>query len=294
MKSAKTEAACVLEARASLGECPVWDERWQALYFADIHAPALFRLDQATGAVKRWDMQAKIGSFALDETGTGAVLALATGFARLDFATGAIAPLANPLAGVVDHRFNDGGADPAGRFWAGTMHGSGRRASGKVFCLEGGQARAVYDGFFVPNGFAWSLDGARFYLNDSPRTMFVADFDPASGRAGAPYVFADVSAAPGYPDGMAVDEEGFLWNARWDGAGVARFAPDGRLDRFVPLPVSRPTSCAFGGPGLDKLYVTSARTGLDAAVLARETLAGGLFALDAGVKGLPARRWRGG
>ena len=292
MKSGKTEIACVLEARAALGECPVWDERGQALYFADIHGPALFRFDPAAGAVKRWDMPAKLGSFALDAAGSGAVLALASGFARLDFANGAVTPIADPLAGVADHRFNDGGADPAGRFWAGTMHASGRRPQGKVYCLDGGEARAVFDGFFVPNGFAWSPDGARFHLNDSPRAMFVADYDTASGRAGAPYVFADAHAAPGYPDGMAVDAEGFLWNARWDGAGVARFAPDGRLDRFVPLPVTRPTSCAFGGPGLDRLYVTSARTGLDAAALAQEPLAGGVFALDPGVRGLPARRWR--
>lgn len=298
MIDTKTEAACVFEARAALGECPVWDEREQALYFADIHAPALFRFDPATKAVRRWDMPAKLGSFALVDDGeagaraTGAVLALATGFARLDFASGAIAPIANPLPGFADHRFNDGGADPAGRFWAGTMHASGRRASGKVFRLEGSEAQAVFDGFFVPNGFAWSPDGARFYLNDSPRAMFVADYDAAAGRAGAPYVFADVSAAPGYPDGMAVDAEGYLWNARWDGGGVARFAPDGRLDRFVPLPVSRPTSCAFGGPDLGTLYVTSARTGLDAEALARQPLAGGVFALDTGAKGLPARRWR--
>jgi sugar lactone lactonase YvrE len=293
MSERKTKAACVLEARASLGECPVWDERERALYFTDIHAPALHRFDPATGTETRWAMPSKLGSFALDGAGTGAVLALATGFARLDFASGAIAPIANPLAGVADHRFNDGGADPAGRFWAGTMHASGRRAGGTVFCLEGGEARAVFGGFFVPNGFAWSADGARFHLNDSPRAMFVAEFDAASGRAGAPYVFADVSAAPGYPDGMAVDAEGFLWNARWDGGGVARFAPDGRLDRFVALPVSRPTSCAFGGPNLETLYVTSARTGLDEAALAREPLAGGVFALDAGVNGMPARRWRG-
>jgi sugar lactone lactonase YvrE len=286
-------AVCVLEARAELGECPVWDERSQALYFVDIEAPALFRLDPATGAVRRWDMPAKIGSLALDESGSGAVLALASGFARFDFATGALAPLANPLAGTVDLRFNDGAADPAGRFWAGTMHLSTRHPAGKVYCLDGGEAHAVYDGFFVPNGLAWNPEGTRFYINDSPRAMFVAEFDAAAGRAGPPYVFADVSAAPGYPDGMAIDEEGFLWNARWDGAGLARFAPDGRLDRFVPLPVSRPTSCAFGGPGLDRLYVTSARKKLDAATLAREPLAGAVFAVDPGVKGLPARRWRG-
>ncbi len=292
MKNKMPEAICVLDARAELGECPVWDERGQALYFVDIEAPALLRFNPAKGATKRWPMPAKIGSFALDSRG-GAVLALVTGFARFDFANGALTPIANPISSIADHRFNDGGADPAGRFWSGTMHLSTRRATGKIYCLDGGTARAVYDGFFVPNGFAWSPDGTRFFLNDSPRAMFVAEFDAAAGRAGAPYVFANVSAAPGYPDGMAIDAEGFLWNARWDGGGVARFAPDGRLDRFVPLPVSRPTSCAFGGPKRDRLYVTSARIGLGAATLAREPQAGGIFAFDPGVSGLPARRWRG-
>jgi sugar lactone lactonase YvrE len=288
----ESPAQCITAARSTLGECPVWDERAGVLYHVDIEAPALFRLDSATGAERRWDLPAKIGSFALDEAGGGAVLALTSGFARLDFASGALTPIANPLSGVGEHRFNDGAADPAGRFWSGTMHLSTRRPSGKVYCLDGGEARAVFDGFFVPNGFAWSPDGARLYVNDSPRAMFVAEFDAAAGRADAPYVFADVGAAPGFPDGMAVDAEGFLWNARWGGSGIARFAPDGRLDRFVPMPVSRPTSCAFGGPALDRLFVTSARIGLDAAALAREPLAGGVFVLDPGVKGLAARRWR--
>jgi sugar lactone lactonase YvrE len=288
----ESPAQCLTATRSTLGECPVWDERASALYHVDIEAPALLRLDPAAGAERRWDLPARIGSFALDESGAGAVLALASGFARLDFASGALTPIANPLAGTAEHRFNDGAADPAGRFWSGTMHLSTRRPSGKVYCLDGGEARAVFDGFFVPNGFAWSPDGARLYINDSPRAMFVAEFDAAAGRADAPYVFADVGAAPGFPDGMAVDAEGFLWNARWDGKGIARFAPDGRLDRFVPMPVSRPTSCAFGGPGLDRLFVTSAQIGLDAAALAREPLAGGVFVLDPGVEGLPARRWR--
>lgn len=294
MNGNSANAICVLEARTALGEGPVWDERSQALYFVDIDAPALVRIDPASGAVRRWDMPAKIGCFALDGSGGGAVLALATGFARIDFASGAIAAITNPLAGLAEHRLNDGAADPAGRFWSGSMHLSTRRPTGTVYCLEAdGTARAVYEGFFVPNGFAWSPDGGRFYINDSPRAMFVAEFDAAGGRAGPPFVFADVSAAPGYPDGMAVDAEGFLWNARWDGGGIARFAPDGRLDRFVALPVSRPTSCAFGGRKLDRLYVTSARIGLDAAALAREPLAGGVFVFEPGVAGLPARRWSG-
>lgn len=286
-------AECITATRSSLGECPVWDDKARVLYYVDIEAPALFRLDPESGAERRWDMPAKIGSFALDEIGGGAALALASGFAHFDFTSGALTPIANPLAGAVDHRFNDGAADPAGRFWSGSMHPSTRHATGKVYCLDGGAAHLVYDGFFVPNGFAWSPDGVRFYINDSPRAMFAAEFDAGSGRAAPPYVFADVSAAPGFPDGMAVDAEGCLWNARWDGGGIARFAPDGKLDRFVPMPVSRPTSCAFGGPKLDRLYVTSARIGLDPARLAAEPLAGGVFVLEPGVSGLPARRWRG-
>jgi L-arabinonolactonase len=286
-------AECINATRSVLGECPVWDEKARVLYYVDIEAPALFRLDPETGIEQRWEMPARIGCFALGAGGSGAVVALATGFAHFDFAKGVLSPLANPLEGVRDHRLNDGAVDPAGRFWSGSMAPAGRSPSGKVYCLENGRARTVFEGFRVPNGFAWSQDGARFFINDSPRAMFVAEFDAATGHAGAPYVFADVSAAPGFPDGMAFDAEGFLWNARWDGKGLARFAPDGRLDRFVPMPVSRPTSCAFGGANLDQLYVTSAHIGFDDAKLAAEPLAGGVFALDVGVKGMPARRWRG-
>lgn len=296
MSKPSDTASCVLEARATLGEGPVWDEREGVLYFVDIEAPALFRFDPASGAVKRWEMPAKIGCLALERGGSdrpgGAVLALASGFAHFDFATGALTPLANPLAGRPDHRFNDGACDPLGRFWAGSMHASTKPPSGAVYCLgRDKRASAVLAGFRVPNGLAWSPDGTRFYFNDSPRAMFVAEFDLAQGRVGGPYVFADVRAAPGFPDGSAVDAEGFIWSARWDGHGLARFAPDGRLDRFVPMPVSRPTSCAFGGPALRHLYVTSARKGLDTATLAREPLAGGIFMLEPGVPGLPTRRW---
>ena len=295
MQAKSAKAAVVFDAKAMLGESPVWDERAKALYFVDIEAPALFRLEPESGIVQRWQMPARIGCLALD-SGGGAVVALADGFHHFEFKSATLTKLADPGVGP-EHRFNDGGIDPAGRFWAGTMHLSTRRPSGKVYRLDGGSAgptaHPVYDGFFVPNGFAWSPDGARFYVNDSPRAMFVADYDAASGCAGPPFVFADAGAAPGFPDGMAVDAEGFLWNARWDGGGLARFAPDGRLDRFVPLPVSRPTSCVFGGSKLDTLYVTSARIGLDAAALAKEPLAGAVFAIDPGVRGLPPRRWRG-
>ncbi len=282
----KIEIEIALEARAELGECPVWDARDQALYFVDCRRPALFRFEPASGALREWTLPAPIGCFALTEPG-GAVLALASGIARFDFASGAAEPPAHPEPGRPAMLFNDGGVDPAGRLWAGTMHRSYREPAGAIWRF-GPEPRAVFRGLKVPNGLAWSAEGTRFYFSDSPRAMFAAAYDAASGAAEPPYVFATEAAAPGWPDGTAIDAEDFLWNARWDGGGVARFAPDGRLDRFIALPVSRPTSCCFGGPGLDLLYVTSARAALDA--IAAEPLAGAVFALRVGVRGLPPRR----
>jgi sugar lactone lactonase YvrE len=273
---------------AALGECPVWDERLGALLWVDQRAPALFRWFLDGGGMQRFELPAAIGCFALDRAG-GAVLALASGFATLDFSTGAVTPIATdaPLLDA-EHRFNDGAADPAGNFWAGTLHHSYRRPSGALWRLSpDGRAERMLDGLTVPNGLAWSPDGGRFYFNDSPRGMFACDVR-ADGTLGAPAPFG--AAAPGHPDGTAVDAEGYLWNARWDGGGVARFAPDGRLDRFVPLPVARPTSCAIGGPGFDTLFVTTARLGLEPDALARQRLAGAILALQPGVRGRAARR----
>ncbi len=280
-------------APAMLGECPVWDSLGHALYFIDCRAPSLRRYDPATTATREWKLPSTIGSFALDLSG-GAILALASGLAHLDLASGALTSIAHPEADRPDHRFNDGAADSNGRFWVGSMHSSYREPSGTLWCLESNAApRAVFSGLRVPNGLAWSPDGRRFYFNDSPRAMFVADFDGRSGAAGPPWVFAAADAAPGWPDGSAIDCEGYLWNARWDGGGIARFAPDGRLDRFIALPVSRPTSCAFGGRTLSQLYVTSARIGIDPATLAREPLAGAVFCFDTGIKGAGQPRYAG-
>jgi sugar lactone lactonase YvrE len=274
-----------------LGECPVWNSASGALFFIDCRAPKLFAHDPAAATLKEWPLPALPGSFALDDAG-GAILAMAQGFARLDLASGALAMLAEPEAARPDHRFNDGAADAAGCFWAGSMHRSYREPTGSIWRLDrAGAARAVLSGLRVPNGLAWSPDDTRFYFSDSPRAMFVAEHDPGTGRVSPPWVFAAADAAPGWPDGVAIDRDGFLWNARWDGGGIARFAPDGRLDRFVPLPVSRPTSCAFGGAGLDRLFVTSARIGLDAAALAREPLAGALFIIDLGASGVAKHRY---
>jgi sugar lactone lactonase YvrE len=273
---------------STLGECPVWDADAAALYWLDCVAPALYRRDDGTGAVRRWALPLRTGSFALTTDG-GAILADSGGFAALDLATGAVRRLAAPEAGKPELAFNDGAIDPLGRFWAGSMHRSLRGAVGALWCWDGKRAAAFASGYTVPNGIAWSPDGRTLYINDSPRGMAAHDFDAAGPTLGPARPFG--APAPGYADGSAVDEDGFLWNARWDGGGVARFAPDGSLNLFVRLPVTRPTSCAFGGPERRTLFVTSARVGLSAETLAREPAAGRIFAVDVGHRGLPQRRF---
>jgi sugar lactone lactonase YvrE len=192
-------------------------------------------------------------------------------------------------------RCNDGKCDRAGRFWVGTMHDAERQPLGALYRLDGDKRLHVMAGrITVPNSLAWSPDNRVMYHADSPeRTIYAYDFDPATGALGPRRVFARTEPPHGYPDGSTVDAEGFLWNAEYAGSRLVRYAPDGRIDRTVAMPVSCPTSCAFGGPRLDLLYVTSSRQRMTTEQIEKEPMAGGLFALEVGVKGLPEPRFAG-
>ncbi len=288
-------AVCAWQGTATLGECPVWDPARAVLWWIDCAEPALHRFDPATGSDRALPLVERIQAIGLRRDG-GLIAAMASGIARLDPDGGVVEMIAKPEAGRPDHRFNDGKCGPDGCFWIGSMHHGYAEPSGCLYRIEpDATATAVLDHLTVPNGVGWSPDGDVFYLGDSPTGVISAfDFDPAEGiLATGARRLTEPGVAPGWPDGLAVDAEGFLWNARWDGGCIARFAPDGRLDRTVPMPVSRPTSCAFGGPALDRLYVTSARIGLDAPALADQPLAGSLFALDVGVAGAPVATFGG-
>jgi sugar lactone lactonase YvrE len=168
------------------------------------------------------------------------------------------------------------------------------RASGRLYRLDRGELDALDDDIWVSNGVCFSPDDSKMYFADSHvKTIFVYDFDLAAGTLGARRVFAAMGDKPGVPDGSSVDADGFVWNAAFDAGCLIRYAPDGRLDRTVALPVSRPTACAFGGPGLATLYVTTARFRLPPEKLAAEPLAGALLALDAGARGLPEPMYQG-
>jgi sugar lactone lactonase YvrE len=284
------------DAGLTLGECPVWDGR--ALWLLDCAAPAILRFDPETRYADFWPMPVEIGSFAMG--GDGMILcALATGL-RLynplrgrwqDAENSEGAPLIALEPGL---RFNDGKCDPAGRFWVGSMPENYREPKGSLWRVGGGGAAAIENGFAVPNGPAWSPDGGTFLISDSVAdTTWRYAFDAETGTLAGKSVFLPPKAAPGYPDGAAMDGDGCLWQARWDGGCIIRVTPDGKIDRTVPLPVSRVTSLAFGGPWMRTLFITTARIGLSEAQLAEQPHAGAVFALDVETRGADVARFAG-
>ena len=283
---------CAFRSRDRLGEAPVWCIEEQALYWVDIQQPALQRWHPATGEHKVWQMPSEIGSYALRESG-GAVVALGTGLAWLDLSSGDVTPIVDPEADMVENRFNDGKCDRQGRFWAGTMHLKKRGPLAALYRLD--PDAIVYkmrDRVSVSNGLGWSLDNRTMYYTDSPTgNIYAYDFDPDMGKISNERIFAHTDN--GFPDGLTVDGEGYVWSAKWDGWRIVRYAPDGSIDREIKMPVQRPTSCMFGGPELRHLFVTSATINLTEAELAAQPLAGSVFVIETDVAGLPEPRFAG-
>ena len=187
-------------------------------------------------------------------------------------------------------RFNDAAVDPAGRVWVGSMDIKEKEPLGTLYRLDtGGTLTPVVKGATVSNGIGWSPDGTRMYYNDSPlRRIDMFDYDQATGEAFGGRMFADLSGADGFPDGLTVDADGYVWVAMFAGGALRRFTPAGHQDAVLPLPVSQPTSCAFGGPGMADLFVTTAYRDLSEAQRAAQPLAGRLLRLRPGPVGLPS------
>jgi sugar lactone lactonase YvrE len=279
------EVTCALPCAALLGEGAVWSVRDQALWWVDINAPSLHRFDPATGRDEAWIMPESIGCLALGPAHR-VLVGLASGLAWFDPQAHQLEHDARIEADVPTSRLNDGRCDRQGRLWVGSMNRGVPGVHGSLYRCEAGAApRAMLTGIQVPNTTAFSPDGRIMYFADSPsRCIRAFDLDPATGDISGERIFATVDT--GVPDGATVDAEGGLWVACWDGWRVLRFRPDGGLDREIAMPVPRPTCCAFGGPDLATLYVTSARNGLDADMLDRAPLSGGVFALRPGVRGV--------
>ena len=276
----------VVASRATLGEGPVWDARTGRIAWVDILGRGLHLTDPASGATESILTPTDVGAVAPRRAG-GFIAALQDGFWIIgdgDPRRVATIPEARP-----ELRFNDGKCDPAGRFWAGTMEYAERAGTAGLYRLEpDGTVARVLAGVTISNGLAWSADGSTMFYIDTPRQRIESfAFEVATGAVSGRRTVVDIPTDAGFPDGMTIDAEGGLWVAFWDGGAIRRYV-DGRLDRTIRLPVSRPTSVAFGGRALDELFITSASTGLSDAALAAEPLAGAVFRVRPGVQGLPA------
>ncbi len=288
---------CVFDLRHSVGECPVWDERAQALFWVDIFGPALHRWDPATGARREWRLPSDIGSFALAADGKRAVCALRDGFHWLDLANGATTPIATPdFGGPAMARLNDGRCDRQGRFWAGTMYEPRDRALGALWRLGvDGKATRMLDGSIVSNGLAFSPNSKTMYWSCSRQaTLWAFDFDATTGTPSNRRILRVYPEGEGRPDGGTVDAEGFYWSAAVFAGKVVRIDPlSGKVVREIAVPTAFPTMPCFGGPALKTLYVTSLRENRTAEELAKWPLSGGLFAVEVDVPGLPEPRYAG-
>lgn len=258
----------VVDAKARIGESPLWSPEEAALYWIDVKAPALFRTGVETHATESWHLPSDIGGYALRAGGSGAVVALRTGIFALDFASAGLMELCEAPFDPRTHRFNEGDCDPRGRLWLGTMFdpqpgmdAEPRKGHLYSFTMEAGLLQHDSDAL-LHNGFAWSRDGRTMYLAHSYEgRIYAYDFDVEQGRLGDRRTFAEVPKDVGIPDGGALDVEGFYWCAIHQGGRLRRYAPDGHLDREIRLPVDNPTMPAFAGRDLGDLYVTSATHG---------------------------------
>jgi sugar lactone lactonase YvrE len=286
-------ADVVIRGTDALGECPLWHEVEQALYWVDARAPALYRW-QPDGERHAWPLPEIVGSFAFRQSG-GLLVALQTGIFTLDLESAALSVFARPEDGKPNNRFNDGRADRQGRFWVGTMSAVSREPEGSLYRLapDGGSER-LFNDIVVPNSIAWSPDSTRMYFADTYRQrIWTFDYDLETGAIGHRQLFSDLTHARGRPDGSAVDADGGLWNCEYAGGRVVRYAPGGVIDQVIEIPVDNPTCCAFGGRDLRTLYITSARQRLTPEDLARQPLAGSVFAVHTAVSGLPEARFGG-
>jgi sugar lactone lactonase YvrE len=274
--------------KAILGESPLWCEAENALYWVDIKGPHVFRFEIKAVAVKKWMMPSEVG--AISKAGPGTfIVCLRSGVMLFEPKSGELHLIANPERARPDYRLNEAKVDPRGRLWVGSVEDPGFAPQGNLYCIDGGDDILIKEGnFAMPNSLGWSLDGKTMYFADSfQRKIWAYDYEPDTANIANRRIFVEIPDGEGFPDGLAIDSEGFVWNAQIDGWCLKRYDPDGSIERIVTLPVRRPTSLAFGGDDYTTLFVTTATFRLTPDELFAQPLAGCVLMLDPGVKGRP-------
>jgi len=291
--AADRDVRCAVPASAFLGEGPHWIRASQSLLWVDILGPSVNVSNLSTGDTRTTPLGELVGVVVPRRRG-GFVAATQSGFRALDLQTGEMVPLASPTD-TYGRRFNDGKCDAAGRMWAGTLALTASPGQGALYRLDtNGELHEIETGFHICNGMAWSPDSRRYYLADSgARRIYAYDYELATGRISNKRVLIEFPQDEGIPDGLAMDADGHLWCAMWDGWAIKRIAPDGRVVRTIDLPVPRPTNCAFGGDAGRTLYITTARIRLSAMQLAAAPLSGSILAVEVDVAGAPVGEYGG-
>jgi len=279
--------------RVQLGEGPVWDARTETLYWVDIVGGTVLSQTRTAAKPDRVQLGVQVGCLGLTTDPDVLVAGMRSGWHLLAPRTGARHFIADPEADRESCRFNDGGVDPGGRFWTGSLEDREATPDGRLYTLHGdGRYTVADEGFFCSNGIDWSPDGRSMYFVDSRQdVIFRYAFDVGSGRVTGRSVFVDTTALSGIPDGLRVDAAGDVWCAFWDGAHLTRFSPDGTVVERVPVPVIRPTSIAFGGPDLRTMYITSAAHGLTDEQRQRWPLSGTVLHRQVQTPGSPAHHF---
>lgn len=269
----------------ALGEGPMWHVKEQALYWIDIAKCLLWRLDTTTHECQFWKMEDYIGAVVPRASG-GVVVTVGNKVLALDLPAGKTTQLAEITPWNKRLRLNDGKCDQMGRFWMGVADFQKENPQGGLYRLDpDGCLTQMEEGITISNGLGWSPDNKAFYYTDGLRyCIYEYDFDLQKGSLSNRRIFVQLDETPVEPDGLTIDTQGYVWQAHWNAGKVFRYSPNGHQDRAISLPVKRPTSCIFGGPNLDILYVTSCSQGIgETEVLPYP--AGALFALDVGVTG---------
>jgi|TARA_B100000809_G_C15120230_1_gene524000 sugar lactone lactonase YvrE len=283
-------AELILDARATLGEGALWDVDRHALWWVDIEQGQVHCFDPDSNTNQTYDVGQRVGTVVTRASG-GLMLAVENGFASFDLETSALQIVGDPESDQPGNRFNDGKCDPAGRFWAGTMSmGDARAADGALYCLNtAGQIQKHLDGVRVSNGLVWTADRSTMYYIDSrTRRVDAFDYENGTGQITNRRPVVEVEPELGGPDGMAIDTDDNVWVALFRGSAVACFDPrNGKQLARIGLPASRVTSCAFGGPNLQDLYITTARIGLSEDEQRAQPHAGGVFCARVEARGVP-------
>jgi len=280
----------------TLGECVLWNDHQQSVWWTDILEAKLYSYNYTKRALAVLPLSERLASFGLTEYDDTLICAFASGFALYNLMSQTVEWLARPESEISGQRFNDGRVDRQGRFWAGTMveaqSPDSEEKNGSLYRLSGSDCQKMLGGIKISNSICWSPDSSKFYFADSTTHIINAfEFDSRSGNPTNPTPF--VRTTPPYePDGSTVDVEGFLWNAQWGGGKVARYSPEGRPADELTLPVSQPTCVAFGGGDMNLLFVTTAKVGLTAEQLKQQPQAGNLFIYRTPYTGLPESRFK--